>query len=225
MLHWKKIAPGDLEDSVFSKSADFGQGDNSVDLMEQSKEFESLFFETKKVRSFRVHLQFALNCWIISFVSHSVSRCDSGVQDKEKKRMSVGAAVSGGGGRRRGGGGESSAAVLDLKRANMIGIVMSRFKMSAAVSSSAAPQMRDVAAALREEDGSEGGLTLEDAQVWGLLFLHVNGRATLCQRCNVGCMCDYGIQALISLIPTKEEIISIKEAADKGTYDHLPDYQ
>jgi hypothetical protein len=80
--------------------------------------------------------------------------------------MSVGAAVSGGGGRRRSGGGEGGAAVLDLKRANMIGIVMSRFKMSSAMSPSAAPQMRDVAAALREENGADGGLTLEDAQVW-----------------------------------------------------------
>ena len=90
-------------------------------------------------------------------------------QDKEKKRLSVGAAVSGGGGRRRGGGGDSAAAVLDLKRANMVGIVMSRFKVASgplsAVSPSAAPQMRDIAAALRENEGSEGSLTLEDAQV------------------------------------------------------------
>jgi hypothetical protein len=49
MLHWKKIAPGALEDSVFSKSGDFSQGEVSVDLMENSREFESLFFETKKV--------------------------------------------------------------------------------------------------------------------------------------------------------------------------------
>ncbi len=47
MLHWKKIAPGDLEDSVFSKSGDVG-----ADLMENSKEFESLFFETKKASCF-----------------------------------------------------------------------------------------------------------------------------------------------------------------------------
>jgi hypothetical protein len=38
-----------LEDSVFSKSGDFAQGEVSIDLMENSKEFESLFFETKKV--------------------------------------------------------------------------------------------------------------------------------------------------------------------------------
>ena len=52
MLHWKKIAPGDLEDSVFSKSGDFVHGDVSADLMENSKEFESLFFETKKASLF-----------------------------------------------------------------------------------------------------------------------------------------------------------------------------
>ncbi len=88
-------------------------------------------------------------------------------QDKEKKRASVGSAVGGGSGRRRGGGSDSAAAVLDLKRANMIGIVMSRFKISSSASAGAASsgQMRDVAAALREEHGSENGISLEDAQV------------------------------------------------------------
>ena len=85
------------------------------------------------------------------------------MQDKEKKRLSVGSAVGGGSGRRRGGSSESGAAVLDLKRANMIGIVMSRFK--SATSSAAAGQLRDVAAALREERACDGGLSLEDAQV------------------------------------------------------------
>ena len=84
--------------------------------------------------------------------------------------MSVGAAVSGGGGRRKGGGSDPAAAVIDLKRANMIGIVMSRFKVSSSTSSPAQSpavpsQMRDVAAALREEDDSQGALSLEDAQV------------------------------------------------------------
>jgi hypothetical protein len=70
----------------------------------------------------------------------------------------------------------------------MIGIVMSRFKLStsAASASSSSSQMRDVAAALKEEAGCEGALTLEDAQ------------------------------ALIPLIPTAEEIASIKAAADAG---------
>jgi hypothetical protein len=87
-------------------------------------------------------------------------------QDKEKKRASVGSAVGGGSGRRRGGGSDSAAAVLDLKRANMIGIVMSRFKLSssAAAGGASTGQMRDVAAALREDDGSENGISLEDAQ-------------------------------------------------------------
>jgi hypothetical protein len=75
--------------------------------------------------------------------------------------------VGGGSGGRRGGGSDSTSAVLDLKRANMIGIVMSRFKLSSSAASGAQStgQMRDVAAALREDDGSENGISLEDAQV------------------------------------------------------------
>ena len=75
--------------------------------------------------------------------------------------------MGGGSGGRRGGGSDSSSAVLDLKRANMIGIVMSRFKLSSSAASGAQStgQMRDVAAALREDDGSENGISLEDAQV------------------------------------------------------------
>ena len=75
--------------------------------------------------------------------------------------------MGGGSGGRRGGGSDSTAAVLDLKRANMIGIVMSRFKLSSSAASGgqSTGQMRDVAAALREDDGSENGISLEDAQV------------------------------------------------------------
>jgi hypothetical protein len=65
---------------------------------------------------------------------------------------------------------EAGAAVLDLKRANMIGIVMSRFKLPSTASVSASPasavaaNIRDIAAALRQDESSEGALSLEDAQ-------------------------------------------------------------
>lgn len=135
-------------------------------------------------------------------------------QDKEKKRASVGSAVGGGSGRRRGGGSDSAAAVLDLKRANMIGIVMSRFKLSssAAAGGASTGQMRDVAAALREEDGSENGISLEDAQV----------RVSFASEWFVVSfwLCP---QALIPLIPTPEESASIKDAADKGEVTLKPD--
>ena len=51
---------------MFSKSADFGVGEGGADLMENSKEFESLFFETKKAR----------RCGLLLFFFHGVMCCD-----------------------------------------------------------------------------------------------------------------------------------------------------
>ncbi len=127
--------------------------------------------------------------------------------------MSVGSAVGGGSGRRRGGSSETGAAVLDLKRANMIGIVMSRFK--SATSSAAAGQLRDVAAALREQRTCDGGLSLEDAQV---------NRSRSQLECCVALTLDLTCtQALIPLIPTSEEAASIRAAADKGAANATTD--